>query len=404
MNKLKRLVLFFFCLWLIPMFCFADEKPITLYLFHGDGCPHCAEEMEFLTTLENDYPQVEIVKYEVWYNEENANLLTEVQKSFDLSRYGVPTTVIGNVAITGYGTGTPIKIRKVLDYYLEHDYIDQIERIKDGTFNKDEATEPEYNKEEKDNDEEMTVTIPIIGKVNLKNVSLTTAAVVVGFIDGFNPCAMWVLLFLISVLIGMKDRKRMWILGLSFLLTSALIYMLIMLSWISIVVKMTAVIWIRNLIAIIALVGGIWNLRSFFKSNDSGCEVVDDKRRKSVFKKIRKFTSEKSFFLALIGVIGLAVSVNLVELACSAGLPLVFSELLVLNQVSNTMKFLYTFLYILFFLIDDFIVFFIAMFTMKVTGISTKYNKYSHLLGGLIMIIIGLLLFIKPEWLMFQFK
>ena len=140
------------------------------------------------------------------------------------------------------------------------------------------------------------------------------------------------------------------------------------------------------------------------RSNDSGCEVVDDKKRKTIFKKIRKFTSEKSFILAILGVMGLAISVNLVELACSAGLPLVFTELLALNHVSNFMKLIYTVLYILFFLIDDLIVFFIAMVTMKVTGISTKYNKFSHLLGGIIMLIIGILLLFRPEWLMFQFK
>ena len=100
----------------------------------------------------------------------------------------------------------------------------------------------------------------------------------------------------------------------------------------------------------------------------------------------------------------MAVSVNLVELACSAGLPLIFTELLVLNNVSNFMGFMYTLLYVLFFLIDDLIIFFIAMFTMEVSGISTKYNKYSHLFGGIIMLVIGILLLLRPEWLMFQFK
>ena len=181
--------------------------------------------------------------------------------------------------------------------------------------------------------------------------------------------------------------------------------MLIMLSWIEIAVKMTSIIWLRNIIAIIALVGGGINLYQYFKSkDDSGCEVVDDKKRKKIFSKIKKFTREKNLWLALLGVIGLAVSVNLVELACSAGLPLVFSELLVLNQVGAAQKFGFTLIYIIFFLLDDLIVFFIAMFTMKVTGISTKYNKYSHLVGGLIMLIIGVLLIVKPEWLMFQFK
>jgi len=251
----------------------------------------------------------------------------------------------------------------------------------------------------------MTVDVPIFGKVNVKNVSLMSAAVVIGFVDGFNPCAMWVLLFLISVLIGMKDRKRMWALGLTFLVTSALVYMLIMLSFVNIAVKITMITWVRNIIAIIAIIGAIVNFRSYLKTKDeSGCEVVDDKKRKKMFSKIRKFTSEKSFLLALVGVIGLAISVNLVELACSAGLPLVFTELLALNDTSSLMRFLYTLLYIVFFLIDDLIIFFIAMFTMKVTGISTKYNKYSHLLGGIIMFVIGVLLIIKPEWLMFNFK
>ena len=157
-------------------------------------------------------------------------------------------------------------------------------------------------------------------------------------------------------------------------------------------------------IAIIALIGAIINLRAFIKSRDSGCEVVDDKKRKTIFKKIKKFTHEKSLLLALVGVIGLAISVNLVELACSAGLPLVFTELLVINNVNSFMRFTYTLLYILFFLLDDLVVFFIAMFTMKITGISTKYNKYSHLIGGIIMLLIGILLIFKPEWLMFQFK
>ena len=267
-----------------------------------------------------------------------------------------------------------------------------------------EAKENGFLKQEELSDKEMSFKLPFFGKINLKSASLTTAAVIIGLIDGFNPCAMWILLFLISVLMGMKDKKRMWVLGITFLLTSALVYLGIMLSWIEIVVKITTVIWIRNIIAIVALIGGVINLKSFIKSNDSGCEVVDDKKRKKIFKKIRKFTSEKSFILAIIGIMGLAVSVNLVELACSAGLPIVFSELLALNHTSSIMRFFYTLLYIFFFLLDDLVVFFIAMFTMKVTGISSKYNKYSHLIGGVIMVLVGILLLFKPEWLMFQFK
>lgn len=404
MNKLFRCVFLSICLFFIPFFVFAEENnDITLYLFHGDGCPHCAAEMKYLDSIEDKYDNLKIVKYEVWYNDENAELLSKIEKAFDISRSGVPTTIIGDTVIIGYGDTTNSKIERAIDYYSTEEYIDQVERIKNGEFKKEEVKE-EFKKKEKKIDDALTIKIPLFGKVNLKKISLMTASVIIGLVDGFNPCAMWILLFLISVLIGMKDKKRMWALGLAFLITSAAVYMLIMLSWINVAVKITSIIWIRNIIAVIALIGAIVNIRAFIKSRDSGCQVVDDKKRKKIFSKIKKFTHEKSFFLALIGVMGLAVSVNLVELACSAGLPLVFSELLAINKVSSFMKFMYTLVYILFFLLDDLIVFLIAMFTMEVTGISTKYNKYSHLLGGVIMLLIGILLLFKPEWLMFQFK
>ena len=99
----------------------------------------------------------------------------------------------------------------------------------------------------------------------------------------------------------------------------------------------------------------------------------------------------------------LAVSVNVVELLCSAGLHVVFSELLVINNISGTKAVLYDLLYILFFLLDDLIVFIIAIKTMDVVGISSKYNKYSHLVAGIIMLLIGILLLFKPGWLMLNF-
>ena len=118
---------------------------------------------------------------------------------------------------------------------------------------------------------------------------------------------------------------------------------------------------------------------------------------------VMKFTHEKSLLLASLGVIALAVSVNVVELACSAGLPVLFTNILALNEVSTEMSSLYILIYIFFFMLDDLIVFNVAMFTLKVTGVTTKYTKYTHLIGGLIMLIIGILLILKPEWIMFNF-
>ena len=400
---LNYIIIFFSVLFLVTPVYALETDNITLYLFHGDGCPHCADEQDFLEGIEDDYSNLDIVKYEVWYNEYNSKFMNEVKEKLEINTNGVPLTIIGETVIVGYSDATGEKIKRAIDYYSNNEYVDVVEKIKKGTFS-DKKIEDKFSKEDEKTDESFSIKIPLFGKVNLKNVSISAAAVLIGFVDGFNPCAMWILLFLISVLIGMKDRKRMWILGLTFLITSALVYMAIMMSWLNVVIHITTSIVVRNIIACVAIVGGIINLRSYLKSRDSGCNVVDDKKRKKIFAKIKKFTHEKSFVLAIIGIVGLAVSVNVIELACSAGLPMIFTQLLALNNITGMSAFLYTLVYILFFLFDDLVIFFIAMFTMKVTGISTKYSKYSHLIGGILMLVVGFLLILKPEWLMFQFK
>ena len=381
-----------------------EDNKVTLYLFYGDGCPHCANEKEFLKDLEKDFDSLEIVKYEVWYNKDNQDLLEKVKKDLEIDKNGVPITIIGETVIFGYTDSMQGQITRAVEFYLENDYEDVVFEIKNGTYEKKDDNVDEFLEKEKESDNSTTVDVPIIGNVNLKDVSISTAAFILGLIDGFNPCAMWVLLFLISMLIGMKNKKRMLIIGLTFLLTSALVYMLIMLSWLNIAVNISTSILVRNIIALVAIAGGIVNLYNYFKHQDSGCTVVDEKKRKKIFSRIKKFTKEKSVFLALCGTVLLALSVNVIELACSAGLPLVYTQLLAINNITGFSAFLYVLLYMIFFLLDDFFVFFIAMRTMEVTGISTKYSKYSHLIGGILMIAIGTLLIFKPEWLMFQFK
>lgn len=380
------------------------KETVNVYLFYGKGCPHCAAEKEYLEEVAKENKNVKIIYYEVWYDENNKKLFEDVREKLEITRTGVPLTIIGETYIVGYSEAVNAKIDRAIDFYTGGEHKDVVTEIKNGTYVKSETDSDEFLEQEKKSDEEATVKVPLIGSINLKNVSLSTAALILGLIDGFNPCAMWVLLFLISMLIGMKDKKRMWIIGLTFLGSSAFIYMLIMMSWLNLVVSISTSILLRNIVAIVAVGGGLWNLYSFIKHQDSGCSVVDAKKRKSVFERIKKFTKEKSLLLALIGTIALAFSVNIIELACSAGLPLVFTQLLSLNKITGLGAFFYVLLYTLFFLLDDLIVFFGAMRTMEVTGISTKYSKYSHLIGGILMIMIGLLLIFKPEWLMFQFN
>ena len=163
--------------------------------------------------------------------------------------------------------------------------------------------------------------------------------------------------------------------------------------------------WFKYVIALVALIGGIINLNSYFKTRkkDVGCTVTDASKRRKITTKIRNILAKKSFILAILGMIVLAFSVNLIELACSAGLPVLFTQILAMNDISVLQTGLYMFIYLFFFMLDDLIIFTIAMITFKVTGISNKYSKYSDLIGGIIMILIGLLMAFKTEWLMFNF-
>ena len=405
MKKYIKLFLLIFVLFFSLSLNVNAKEKVKLYFFHGDGCPHCAEENILLNKLKKKYPDLTIIKYEVWNNKENQILMEKVKNKYNIDSNGVPLTIISSTGIVGYTDSNDIKLERIISFYLDNPTKNEdiVSKIKNNTI-KNKKIVDQFEKEDKKTNTESTLKLPFIGKVNMKNVSIPTAAAVIGLVDGFNPCAMWVLLFLISMLLGMKNRKRMWILGITFLLTSAIVYMAIMLSWINIVVNISTSIIFRNMIAIIAIIGSLINLRSFYKSKESGCEVVDSKKRKKIFTKIKKFTTEKSFILAILGIMGLAVSVNVIELACSAGLPLIFSQILALNKITGLESFFYTIIYIIFFLIDDIVIFVIAMVTTKVAAISTKYNKYSHLIGGILMLLIGLLLIIKPEWLMFNFK
>ena len=352
-----------------------EENKINLYLFKGAECPHCAEEKEWLETIKEDYKEyLNIYEFEVWHNEDNAKLYESVKEIMKSKTTGVPFTVVGKYYYIGFSETTASNIENKIKEYAELD------------------TNPNH------------VKIPLLGEINMKTVSIPLVAVVLGFIDGFNPCAMWILLFLINMFIGQKDKKKSWILGLTFLIISATIYFLSMLGM-NIVLSVIAVNWLKIAIAIFILIAGILNLRKYLRTRkeEEGCTVVDDKKRKKIMTKVKKIMSEKSFLLSLMGIAILAVSVNLIELACSLGFPMIFTEILTINHIEGIVRILYLLIYIFFYMIDDLFVFTISMITLEATGITNKYNKLCTLVSAIIMIIMGILLLLKPEWLMLNF-
>lgn len=413
MKKLRNILLVLLIgLFLIPTVRAKDKNEVNLYLFYSKTCPHCKKEQEYLKTLEKKYDNLKIHKYEV-SEKANSELYLLVDESLQDNNKYIPYTIIGTNSLIGYSEYTNDKIVEYIDtcsYYSCYDLVGNVikknKSLKEETIKAQKSLKEEMEKDpDRVKNNENYMKVPLLGKINVKEVSLPIIAISIGLVDGFNPCAMWVLIFLISMLIGMKNRKRMWAIGLTFLITSALIYLVFMFSWLQVTLKLSQLRYVQIIIALVAIIGAIVNFVSFNKERkkDAGCQVVSKEKRISIINRIKKFTTEKSLILALFGAISLAISVNFVELACSAGLPLLFTQILALNNLTTPLYILYMVLYMLAYLLDDIIVFVIAMVTLKMTGITNKYNKYSHLIGGIIMLVIGILMIFKPEWIMMNF-
>lgn len=411
MKKVKQILFIFLFIFLFVPSIKAKENTVNLHLFYSETCPHCAKEKKYLAKLEKKYNNLNIYKYEV-SNEDASNLYLLVDESLDDNNKYIPYTIIGTNSIIGYNSSTNTEIEKYIEECSKYDCYDLVTEIKkeNRSLKEEVIVADQKLKEQKKNDnlntkEDNKMKIPLIGEVDVRKFSLPIIAISIGLVDGFNPCAMWVLIFLISMLIGMKNRKRMWAIGISFLFTSAFIYLLFMFSWLQITLRLSQIRIVQIIIALIALIGSFLNFKSFNKERkqDAGCQVVNKEKRKSIINKIKKFINEKSIILAILGSVSLAISVNFIELACSAGLPLLFTQILALNNLNLLQYIIYMIIYMVAYLLDDIIVFIIAMITLKLTGITNKYNKYSHLIGGLIMLIIGFLMILKPEWIMMNF-
>ncbi|MDD5072145.1 MAG: thioredoxin family protein [Patescibacteria group bacterium] len=398
MLKKFLFLLFFASFLIIPcQIALAEEaKTVNIYFFWGKGCPHCEQEKPFLEKMAKKYPEVKIHSYEAWGSKQNRDLMVGFAQKLNANVSGVPFTVVGEHYIIGWMNEeySGAKIEDAIRCALNNGCRDVGAEI--GAISR-----PGANIQNSDQKIPESITAPFFGKIEIKNFSLPVLAVVLGALDGFNPCAMWILLFLISLLLGMENKKRMWILGTTFIVASASVYFLFMAAWLNLLLFIGMVVWVRIIIGLVALTGGGYNLKEYFTNPEAGCKVTGAEKRQKIFARLKNITQQKSFYLALGGIIILAFAVNLVELICSAGLPVVFTQILSLSDLASWQYYFYILIYIFIFMLDDLFVFFAAMTTLQMTGITAKYSRWSHLIGGVLMLIIGLLLIFRPEWLMF---
>jgi hypothetical protein len=393
------LVLILACLclgWSAPPPTFAGDQQVTVYLFWTIGCPHCLHEKEFLAALERRDQAIKVVALELSSQRNNLELFQKVGELLKADVSGVPFTVIGDHYIIGWqdepttGPGIEAAIREARGRAAP-DVVAGILTAPDSTppHRADKPTVPE------------TLTLPVFGQVNLKYLSLAAITFIIGGLDGFNPCAMWVLVFLINLLLRLEDRKKMWILGSAFIIASGAVYFLFMTAWLNILIFLGFIFWIRIIIGGVALLAGGYNLKEYWTDTSGACTLSHGAHRQRTMDRLKKTVTNSKFWLALAGIVLLALLVNMVELICSAGFPVVYLQILSLTPMPFWQYYLYLLLYIAIFMLDDIIVFVLAMVTLQLTGATTRYKRLSNLIGGILMLLIGLLLIFKPGWLMF---
>lgn len=404
--------LFFFSL-ITPLN--AQEDQVNLYFFSSESCPHCANQEEFMEDLPQQYPYLEIHSFEISNNPQNARLFSQIGQAFNIDTSGVPLTIINNQYITGFNENTtPQKLISIIQQTAQQgdenpvgDFLSQSQLKPQSPTPtptqsppKDSQNQPEKLLQNQSLPEE--ISLPLIGTVKLESLSLPVLTFTVALLDGFNPCAMWVLLFLISLLLGMKNRARQWILGLSFILASGIVYFLFLSAWLNFFLFVGFISWVRLAIGVLAIGAGIYYLKDYLSSPQGGCETTSEKQRNMIFDKLKKSVHQHNLLLAILGITVIAFAVNLIELVCSAGLPAIYTHILSLNQLPPLQYYLYLVFYVVIFMIDDLIIFTIAMSTLHTIGIQNKYARFSRLIGGILILLLGLALIFKPGLLTFS--
>lgn len=235
--------------------------------------------------------------------------------------------------------------------------------------------------------------------IDLKNSSLLFAAIVIGLLDGFNPCAMWVLIYLITLVSNLNDKKKMWYIVGTFLLASGILYFFILAGWFNLFNFLGYSKWILYVVGAFALWMGVMSIYDFIKSGGKlECEVGDLKSRQKTTSKIKDIINSPLTWGSFVAIVLLAFTINSIEFVCSAGLPALFTQILALSDVSVMSKYFYMFIYTLAFMFDDLIIFFLGLKAVD-SDIMHKYSGLSKLIGGVIMIIIGIILLFFPQLL-----
>jgi hypothetical protein len=342
-----------------------------VHFFYIPGCSHCDEQEPFNEKLADTYPSIQIIEYDATTPAGSALLSEKLGELGVEDEPDFPITIFGNQVFGGWESEetTGRAIEEALQQCLAGDC-------------------PAPTSEEPGDG----IVLPIIGEIIPGDYSLPALAVILGLVDGFNPCAMWVLVYLIALIATLRDRKRIWLIVGSFVLASGVLYFLFMTVWLNAFLFIGYVKPVTTVIGLVALGGGILQIREFIETKGAiVCEVTDAESRKKTMTRIQKIVSSPITLGTIAGIIALAFAVNSIEFVCSAAVPAIYTHVLSLASLTTFQYYGYILLYVLFFMLDDAIIFGSAAIAMT-SNLGSRYTKYFRPVGATILIILGVLL------------
>ena len=414
-SRVFALMILIFSMFLVNQINYSagnsQGKKVKIEYFGRKDCKNCANLEKFLKELSTKRDDFEYMEHKIDENEENKAFFDETTSKLKLVK-GTPIIYIDGHIIQGFNTAdtTGKEIESLINSAKAKDKIltlkEYVESGQNGNVSSNGAvctgdTVCEVPGLTKGVKNQVLVNIPIINKtIDLTNYSLFTMSIILGTIDGFNPCAMWVLVLFLTALIAVGNKVKMFRVAGLFILAEAVMYFLILNAWIYTWDFVGLDKWVTPIVGIIGIAGGIFFIKNYLKKGDTlECEVTDLEQRAKISRKVKDIANKPFTLLTALGIIGLALSVNVIEFACSIGIPQTYTKILQINEVPFWIRQFYTFIYIIGYMVDDIIVFGFALMSINKLQLTTKYSKWVNLFGGILMIILGLIMLIKPSLL-----
>jgi glutaredoxin len=379
-----------------------DTSAITahIYFFGREDCGFCKAEKKFLASYLSAHPSVVMEYYDIVKDAKAKELFVKITEANGLPKV-TPLTLVGGKIIQGYG-GDESTGKEISDATSGKDIpLASYERKGEVSAS---ASGCDANGKEcgiiGPGTPNLIFDVPFLGVVDLKDFSLFTLSATLGFIDGFNPCALWVLITFLLVLMQIGSRKRMLYVAGLFLFAEAIMYYGILTLWYKTwdFIGLDQV--VTPLVGLLSIGSGAFFLYRWRKAKDIvTCDITNIEEQDKISGKIQRLAASPFSVVTAIGIIGIALSVNVIEFACSIGIPQVFTKTLELNALSFWQQQGFTLIYMLGYMTDDIVVFGFALYGINKIHKSEEYSKLSLLIGGILMLILGVLLTFFPNLL-----